>query len=574
MESGGIKKTWMPEIPGEKIQEAINGVFKLLNSKEAHQKPQLIEHDMFFYLVITMKKIPQKARVNPTEIPIPNPVIQFDGTYEFCLIVDDRREAEKNFHAVKDAVKRDALPVSKVLRFSKLLTDYKSFEAKRKLCGSFDVFFADKTIVTMLPKLLGKKFFEKKKHPLRIHAKPDVLRQQIEKFCYSALFYVPSGSCSLVRVGRTSQSVKEIAENVAAVLDNIEWAVPGKWKNIRSLHITSFETLALPIYEALPDMALKIQMPVKSDVKRESVQNLETAADAKLADEYQTKKATGEKASGKSVGKKGRRIRNVRYMDFDITQPDDGNEKEMETELLISKEDNGLQPSGDGSVSVKKTKQLNGKFSGVTTDTGLSKKKRKKDSEVDKDFEVSEDKLAKDNPSELKTDLETSGKKTKLLKDKQSAVKNNTNISKKKRKKDSEAQKDFEVSENKLLKDNLSELKPRKKNKLPQDKQSAAEKDVQASGKKKKLPQDKQSSAEKDVEASGKEKKLHQDKQLAAKADVEAPGKKKKAREEKQSAVKKDTEASDKKSKLPEDSSELSIETRPSKKKAKLKKMK
>ena len=52
----------------------------------------------------------------------------------------------------------------KVISVEKLGTDYKSFEAKRKLSASYDVFLCDKRIYGRLSTLLGKKFFEKKKY--------------------------------------------------------------------------------------------------------------------------------------------------------------------------------------------------------------------------------------------------------------------------------------------------------------------------------------------------------------------------------------------------------------------------
>lgn len=51
---------------------------------------------------------------------------------------------------------------------AKLKTKYKTFEAKRQLSASYDVFLTDKRIYQMLPRLLGKKFFEKKKYVLLV----------------------------------------------------------------------------------------------------------------------------------------------------------------------------------------------------------------------------------------------------------------------------------------------------------------------------------------------------------------------------------------------------------------------
>lgn len=55
------------------------------------------------------------------------------------------------------------LPRAQVIGLSKLRANYRDYEAKRKLCDSYDVFLADERILPLLPKLLGKKFFQTKK---------------------------------------------------------------------------------------------------------------------------------------------------------------------------------------------------------------------------------------------------------------------------------------------------------------------------------------------------------------------------------------------------------------------------
>ena len=55
-----------------------------------------------------------------------------------------------------------------VIGVSKLRDNYKPYEAKRKLCASYDMFLADDRVVPLLPRLLGKKFYETKKY-CRLH---------------------------------------------------------------------------------------------------------------------------------------------------------------------------------------------------------------------------------------------------------------------------------------------------------------------------------------------------------------------------------------------------------------------
>mmetsp|Transcript_15100 Transcript_15100/g.61818 ORF Transcript_15100/g.61818 Transcript_15100/m.61818 type:complete len:90 (+) Transcript_15100:523-792(+) len=56
------------------------------------------------------------------------------------------------------------LAYAQVLGVSKLKARYKTFESKRQLCDSYDLFLADDRVLPLLPKLLGKQFFRSKKY--------------------------------------------------------------------------------------------------------------------------------------------------------------------------------------------------------------------------------------------------------------------------------------------------------------------------------------------------------------------------------------------------------------------------
>ena len=58
--------------------------------------------------------------------------------------------------------------VAKVIGISKLKANYHSYEEKRRLAASYDLFAADARIIPILPKLLGKSFFKKKKQPIPV----------------------------------------------------------------------------------------------------------------------------------------------------------------------------------------------------------------------------------------------------------------------------------------------------------------------------------------------------------------------------------------------------------------------
>uniref|UniRef100_A0A0D6R200 Ribosomal protein L1 n=1 Tax=Araucaria cunninghamii TaxID=56994 RepID=A0A0D6R200_ARACU len=329
-------KTDKATVPGapsrvskDRIGKAVDALLKWVRSQPKYQKPQLLEHDELLYMVVTLKKIPDKGRVNPFKITIPHSLFPLDGSQEICLIINDKKNGVRS-DVAKAKVKEEGLPVSKVLKYSKVKTDYKPFEAKRKLCGSYDMFMADKSVVPLLPKYLGKTFFRAKKHPIPVDLERKKWRGQFEVACGSAFLYLGKGSCCVVKVGRVSQTREEIVENVVAVIEGLPGVIPKKWDNIRSLHLKSLESVALPLYQAVPERPFRIE-GVGS--------GREMQVEVKTEEEEKVKDRDSEK-----VFRKGR-IHNVRYMDHMLG--DLSNEVQNEVDMGDEYQNESALASGD-----------------------------------------------------------------------------------------------------------------------------------------------------------------------------------------------------------------------------------
>ncbi|GMN54910.1 hypothetical protein TIFTF001_024033 [Ficus carica] len=290
-----------PRVSPKTVQKAVNSLLKWRNSKSQIQKPQLLDDDEFVYLILTLKKIPAKDRINAYKVPLPHPLHSGDSS-ELCLLIDDRPKSGLTKDDAVKKIKADGIPVSKVLKLSKLKSDYRAFEAKRKLCDSYDVFFADKRIVPLLPRLLGKHFFKKRKIPVPVDLRHKNWKEQIEKVCGSAMLFLRTGTCSVVRVAKASMAAEEIAENAVAAINGIAEIVPRKWSNVRSFHLKLLESVALPVYQALPDMKLKIEGLKEAEEKE------------KEKEKEEGKKRVGKDEKAGKKKKKGR-IHEVRYMD-------------------------------------------------------------------------------------------------------------------------------------------------------------------------------------------------------------------------------------------------------------------
>ncbi|GJX68391.1 ribosomal L1 domain-containing protein 1-like protein [Tanacetum coccineum] len=369
----------------------------------------------FIYLVLTLKNIPQKAppngshfgiRSTPYKIPLPNPLI---SSPQVCLIIDDRPNSNLTSKQAKEKILTDAIPVSKVIKLSKLKSSYKPFEAKRKLCDSYDMFFADKRVVPLLPKLLGKHFFRCKKLPLGVDLCHKNWKEQIERGFKVGLLSFGTGTCSVVRVARVGMEKGEIVENVNAGVDGVLSFVPKKILGVRSLHLKFSGSVALPLYQSLPDIKLRIEG--KDGESVEDVMEIDGA---------------GSDKKGKKKAKRGR-IHDVDHEEIDgLDGLDSGELLDVDESVeKVAKEDGSGKKKRKGNVVDEKKKAKKGKVEvekeepgsaevvNVKAEKKSGKDKKRKENVVvvvEKDTKPSEKKAKKKGEKKVSGD---SGKKEK-----------------------------------------------------------------------------------------------------------------------------------------------------------------
>ncbi|KAJ0452330.1 putative ribosomal protein L1 [Helianthus annuus] len=343
---------------------AVDALLKWKTKQSDSQNPQLLPQDDFIYLNLTLKKIPQKGsingpRANPNKIPLPHPIVSTNFS-EICLIIDDRPTSKLTSAIAKKKIKEEGISVTKVLKLSKLRTDYKPFEAKRKLCDSYDMFFADKRVVTLLPKLLGKWFFKKKKLPLGVDLSHKNWKEQIERGCGSGLLWFGTGTCSVVRVAKVSMERDEIVENVKAAIAGAIGFVGKKLGGVRSLHLKLADSVALPVYQSLPDVKLRIE-----GVRVECLEGVEEVE--KDGDGIEV----GKKTKKKSKKGKGVEVEVSRDSDDEVVEevkPAKKSVKEKKRKGDVMEESNVSARSSD-KIAKKKGKKVG--------DSGKKEKKKK-----------------------------------------------------------------------------------------------------------------------------------------------------------------------------------------------------
>lgn len=232
------------QLSTEQVDLAVPALFSYVK-KTSEGKKDLFEDATAFWLLMSLKKIPAPEK-KPKLIPLPH---SCNDNAEICLF------SKLPGKQVKEMLKAKGVSgITKVISLVKLRKNYKTFQLKRDLCSQFDVFLCDERIYHMLPKVLGKTFFSRKKEPTPIDVTKTDLSREIKKALSSTKIRLGHGSCSAIKVGTTRHTPEEVKENIRAAVDRIAKVIPRGWNNIQALHLKTSESVALPLYNSLPEV--------------------------------------------------------------------------------------------------------------------------------------------------------------------------------------------------------------------------------------------------------------------------------------------------------------------------------
>lgn len=190
--------------------------------------------------------------------------------------------------------------VSKVISVGKLKRKYGTYEQKRQLADSYQVFVADERVVQMLPSLLGKKFCQKRKLPMPINLKRVILNAQAgtvermqqaydELYKYAHLvvpYYAPgskesTGTMSSVKIGHCGMDSYELAENAMAAVEQVVKHTPAGWQNVHQLLLKTVKSVPLPLYKAPVD-AISDDRELTATIERENAKRKRSALDSDI----------------------------------------------------------------------------------------------------------------------------------------------------------------------------------------------------------------------------------------------------------------------------------------------------
>eukprot|EP01102_Stenamoeba_stenopodia_P020371 TRINITY_DN7894_c0_g1_i4.p1 TRINITY_DN7894_c0_g1~~TRINITY_DN7894_c0_g1_i4.p1 ORF type:complete len:600 (-),score=264.23 TRINITY_DN7894_c0_g1_i4:45-1796(-) len=354
----------------DKTIEAANALLKHRDSR--NKSNALFDEDDFFYLTICLNHIPvANPSLKPIKIYAPHSIST--PQTEICLFVDDKAKARAK-------LEQAGVKVAKFIHYKKLATSYRVYEAKHKLANSYDLFLVEAHILSKIPRMLGTPFFKKKKAPIAVDLNKGP-KKVIEDVLHSTFYHRTQGVSSAVKVGLTSQTAEQVAENVVQVVSTLVLKSVLKWKDVQSLSIKLSKSTSLPIYNSLNQV---VEAPKKKSAPKLNISELMKQF---VEDNYGSWKSDDEaepmdEGSDNEDNDDGL-IANVKHetdddddddSDAQIKQEEDDDEEDEEEVLLKNKKNDKKNNNN------KKTKEVVASAA-VTASQSKPNKKQKKQNE-------------------------------------------------------------------------------------------------------------------------------------------------------------------------------------------------
>uniref|UniRef100_A0A3P8YTP1 Ribosomal L1 domain containing 1 n=1 Tax=Esox lucius TaxID=8010 RepID=A0A3P8YTP1_ESOLU len=211
---------------------------------------RLLDESQHITLLFTLWKIPKKTQT----IRIPLPHGFRTDTDEVCLFTRDEPnmtpDQTQRFYK-KLLAEKGVKNITEVIPYKTLKTEYKPFEAKRRLLGNFDMFLSDDRIRRLLPSHIGKHFYERKKEPLSVNLQSKKLALDIQRTIQGTSISISNkGCCCMTRVGHSGMTADEISENIESAVSTVVSKLTMKGPLIKLVHLKSQSSVALPIYNS------------------------------------------------------------------------------------------------------------------------------------------------------------------------------------------------------------------------------------------------------------------------------------------------------------------------------------
>lgn len=288
------------------VQEATNGKSALFEEEENDVSKVLtvqLEFKKFFT---------NRAEFKQRLVAMAKPFKNAGETLTTCLFLRDNFVTNDEQLAAVEAAKIPTL--KKILTLTELKTVYKTFEKRRELYDTYDLFLVDDAILSSMPSVLGKTFYNNTPHKFPVCIKVSntknlkelslvTLANQVNKVLASTQYLAPLGTSLSIQVGYLSGdfSDADLVANVGAVLKTFSA------DKLVSAGIQTASSPVVPLYytDKIYDDADVLENAQDKSDDEEATEDVYTKALLELADEDTVMKTIGpKKRSKKSQGAK------------------------------------------------------------------------------------------------------------------------------------------------------------------------------------------------------------------------------------------------------------------------------
>lgn len=240
-------------VSSKQIEEAVRCIFAILEKQE--KTAEFLGSNTHLSLTISTHRICSKKQMKYM-IKLPNPL--YTAASDVCVFTKD--STKEDAETTKDFYERlfDSQCGFKpqIIPLLSINKDYKSYESRRQLCCSYDLFLGDDRIYRFLPERLGKIFHRKNNFPWEINLKKDNFKVYFENVLSCTQWIITGkGSCSTVHIANSNFTQEQVVENIIATLKAIFKQITRGWGNVRSIHLKTQSSPSLPLYEneIIPD---------------------------------------------------------------------------------------------------------------------------------------------------------------------------------------------------------------------------------------------------------------------------------------------------------------------------------